>query len=854
MLAAQALLGEDVLLVPEFTLEAAQGDGLQEALAASTSGELLTYLATRPRSSSPSTSGSTASRACARRCATSSRPSCWRARSTAPSRSSRPPAAVPAGRALARARLPGRPGDRRRPPALHRRLLRRLRPRRPAVRPAAGRVDRGDPRRDRQHRDRVPLRPAEQRGASGTAAGHAGGLGRDLALGRPRGRAHRDAGARAQAGGRAEPGRRDGLRALPARDDHGGDAHGISIATALAANNNVFAVREGQMAKVRRSEPRRRRSSSGWFPTITVYNRLEGRPRTRSFDRALKAEVRDALWMLTRQWQVGELEGDDAGSPLRQAPARHSELTTYRPREQPPQPFDDTLPLEARVERRPLPFRARRPTDVARPPTLDGPSVAEAPRERGGLRQQFPHAFPIPRPARRALRRRPRGPARPGRHRRRRRTPDRRRRVYEHRGPPATTRTTARRNRRRHRPEPMSAPDASSRGSSDSSSSRRRRRDAWDAATRVPLRLLDPEATARRSTRPRSTTAATSTGTAFDVDPRAPSLGDAGNPPLRHTDSRRARTLIPTAVDFEGMPNTRWWAFEDRRTNFGDVDADDHGPRQADVPRVRAGVRERLVPRACGPPDRHVADVRGIAVTNVFGERPWIERGRRGAGRRLAALEHLHASRRRRGDGRGHEPAVPADRSRRSRRRRRSRRSARYATRWPTWSGESSRRSRFRAANQARRAKRARDPRVLPTPARPARAAARATGANVRYQVMTAVPEKWIPFIPVHVPGDTRQIQLQRRACPRIIEGGPPQPAKVSPRPPCCAKGSTPGRALLRPRGGGPAGGRQGQRRTARPVARRARAVWLGVDRADRARQGSSGLAFDQLVDVPPET
>jgi len=47
------------------------------------------------------------------------------------------------------------------------------------------------------------------------------------------------------------------------------------------------------------------------FPTVTVWNRLEGRPRTTDFDRALKAEVRDALWMLARQWQFGELRGED---------------------------------------------------------------------------------------------------------------------------------------------------------------------------------------------------------------------------------------------------------------------------------------------------------------------------------------------------------------------------------------------------------------------------------------------------------------------------------------------------------------------------------------------------------------
>ena len=52
------------------------------------------------------------------------------------------------------------------------------------------------------------------------------------------------------------------------------------------------------------------------LPTITRYNRLESRPRTDNFTRALRAEVRDALWMLCKQWQIGEFAGDDAGSPV----------------------------------------------------------------------------------------------------------------------------------------------------------------------------------------------------------------------------------------------------------------------------------------------------------------------------------------------------------------------------------------------------------------------------------------------------------------------------------------------------------------------------------------------------------
>ena len=38
-----------------------------------------------------------------------------------------------------------------------------------------------------------------------------------------------------------------------------------------------------------------------------------------------------------------------------------------------------------------------------------------------------------------------------------------------------------------------------------------------------------------------------------------------------------------------------------------------------------------------------------------------------------------------------------------------------------------------------------------------------ALAAAVRYQAMSSVPENWIPFIPVHVPDNNRQIQLQQQ-------------------------------------------------------------------------------------------
>jgi hypothetical protein len=56
------------------------------------------------------------------------------------------------------------------------------------------------------------------------------------------------------------------------------------------------------------------------------------------------------------------------------------------------------------------------------------------------------------------------------------------------------------------------------------------------------------------------------------------------------------------------------------------------------------------------------------------------------------------------------------------------------------------------------------------------------TNTAPRYQVMTTVPENWIPFLPVHVDGNNRTIQLQRAAMPRILEGDPNPARKVQPR------------------------------------------------------------------------
>ena len=56
---------------------------------------------------------------------------------------------------------------------------------------------------------------------------------------------------------------------------------------------------------------------------------------------------------------------------------------------------------------------------------------------------------------------------------------------------------------------------------------------------------------------------------------RSPGEAHSARPRSSRTSpSGWCNTFIPASIVFEGMPNTRWWAFEDRRTNFGNVRPD----------------------------------------------------------------------------------------------------------------------------------------------------------------------------------------------------------------------------------------------------------------------------------------
>lgn len=86
-------------------------------------------------------------------------------------------------------------------------------------------------------------------------------------------------------------------------------------------------------------------------PNIRNYNRLEGNPRSSEFDRAIAMETNDPMWFLCRQWQLGEFQGEDAGTACEARVlgknATVDEITIGGARSE----FDADFPLEAQVER-----------------------------------------------------------------------------------------------------------------------------------------------------------------------------------------------------------------------------------------------------------------------------------------------------------------------------------------------------------------------------------------------------------------------------------------------------------------------------------------------------------------------
>jgi hypothetical protein len=101
------------------------------------------------------------------------------------------------------------------------------------------------------------------------------------------------------------------------------------------------------------------------MPSITFWTRLEPFTRLDDIDAGLAARIHDPLWLLARQWQTGEFQAEDAGTPVR-ADARMERATISRYHPGPVaareavrgRPYSGDEPLEALVEHEGLPRAA----------------------------------------------------------------------------------------------------------------------------------------------------------------------------------------------------------------------------------------------------------------------------------------------------------------------------------------------------------------------------------------------------------------------------------------------------------------------------------------------------------------
>jgi hypothetical protein len=594
------------------------------------------------------------------------------------------------------------------------------------------------------------------------------------------------------------------------------------------------------------------------FPTITVWNRLEGRPRTVAFDRSLQAEVRDPLWMLTRQWQMGEFRGSDNGSPVfSKLQLGTTRLTEYRPDAGGTELFEYEVPLEAKVERRPVSFSL----DMR---LLMGRRWLALSAEVGDYRQAFLDAYPIQVPDPNAKADAPRiahpevwqlfdavaGRAMDGAS------------LYAY----LTADPTHHASDGITLAAPGDGPQLDERGTRFVTWFQRQfyqpphgGDDAWvperleyQFAASAPLPggsqkvyVADEYAQGRLD------------WYSVDVDATAPTLGPLPTSDVTGLPPDAPRTMIPTPVSFSGMPNTRWWSFEDHRTNFGDIDAS-----TTDLARLLflefALVYANdwfVIPYTL--PAGAIATIQGFVVTNVFGDRLWIDAADRAAQAdwqrwSMFTIDVL---------GQTNAPADvsllllptvpklqegPLTEEVLLIRDEVANMVWGIETTVPLAGGQSM--SGTQAARETLAFFRSR---LGPPPAPPPGA----DDATIRYQVMTTVPENWIPFLPVHIDGNNRQIQLQRAALPRILEGDPDPPVKVQPLTVLLREGldrSPPRTYFVHEEEVPRAGARLTQyfQRTRWHAGRVF--TWLRVRKQTGRGEGSSGLAFDRIVDVPP--
>lgn len=394
-------------------------------------------------------------------------------------------------------------------------------------------------------------------------------------------------------------------------------------------------------------------------PSVTGWTRLEPYARSERLEGGLRAAVHDPLWLLARQWQLGEFWGEDAGSPvLAQLRLDCTPLTRFQPggvqlgATVQGRALDRNTPLETVVEREQIKIEgafnprlaAEAGLTLARFLGLGGETL------RAGLVARFPLTSP-PEDPQRLL------------------DPDTRRFLSVTTGrvidglllasivravrDPDTADRLAEPYRTRVQAGVRTWQTWHATLTSTAQAQLTTALDQWlswlsglfsepeagaaENPSWIPDRLEYAAAAAAPMPAPMGEVVLSATEYAtghldwhaFDTLP-AGSLG-AARTDLSQADLKREavrRTVIPTPVTFPGMPSSRWWEFEDARIDFGAVSA---GPQ--DLARLLLvefaliyGTDWFVIPLDI--PVGSLCHIRWLVVTDTFGLRMLIPSAR----------------------------------------------------------------------------------------------------------------------------------------------------------------------------------------------------------------------------------
>lgn len=518
-----------------------------------------------------------------------------------------------------------------------------------------------------------------------------------------------------------------------------------------------------------------------------AWNRLEPRARTTEFDRVLQVGVHDALWALTRQWQFGEFAGEDTGSAIfAKVQLQFTQLSHYRALNGPPQPYTDAEAFEQTIERLPAPLDDKVRLQASSLFMQLLAQLAGDELDRPGYLARLRQLFPLPTVP--AL------------------TPE---------ADPDTVVAQAKAHTNTERAQFLalfghSAFDGvalyQQAKANAATVSAGIGPDVFVAATisqfLTEMELLYPDelrppATAWNSRQleyqfkcllPDDNAAQRTVLTAdeyytgrldwysFDVDLSADGQEAfaAVQPPAALLTNKTV-TVIPTEARFAGMPNSRWWEFEEGEVDLGNIRSDTTDLAKLVFSEYALVYGNNYLMLPISVPVSTLSEVKGILVTDVFGERRFIKPAIQGQSDNWTSWGMFNLTTRR-ADGDRHTPAdtrlwvppvtvkthgsAPVEEV--------------YLLRDEianmVWALET------KVANQVGRsldghtfavALRTLLEQLDTAPLTPP-----ALDTALHYTLANQVPENWIPFIPVNMPGQNRAIQLQRASMPRVFRAG----------------------------------------------------------------------------------